>query len=268
MSLEAKVALDAIRTRYAADAAQKTLNLLLIGESGVGKTVLVASTARPPVLIDSFDPGGTKGLSEEISSGRVIVDTQFEGENPLRPSVFKEWQKEFQRRFTVGVFNEIGTYCIDSATFLAAAIMNARLAGSKSEVLSPAPKTDDYQIVAHTMATLVHDCTHLPCDFILTGHIQKRTNEETGKFHYVIKGYPSITGQLPAYFDECYVMTCEDAGATKTKRQLVTGRSGLYECRTRIGRGKFDLREPPDLTALIKKAGLPNIVPKKEALQT
>ena len=81
MTLTLNPELPKLRTMYEEDTTQESFNLLLLGESGTGKTS-IAATCRGPAVIDSFDPGGTKGLAKEISSGHIFVDTRWEKEDP------------------------------------------------------------------------------------------------------------------------------------------------------------------------------------------
>ena len=50
-----------LKSMYQEDVQSKTVNILLLGESGSGKTFLMR-TAPGPVHIDSFDPGGSTSL--------------------------------------------------------------------------------------------------------------------------------------------------------------------------------------------------------------
>jgi ABC-type phosphate transport system ATPase subunit len=53
---------DRVKQYYADEAErQQTLNALICGDSGSGKTSLLR-TCRRPILVHSFDPGGNKGL--------------------------------------------------------------------------------------------------------------------------------------------------------------------------------------------------------------
>ena len=75
--LKAKRTFADISKMYSEDKAQEKLNALVLGTYGSGKTTL-AATCPSPVLIHSFDPGGTKGLKAEIEAGKIFVDTRFE----------------------------------------------------------------------------------------------------------------------------------------------------------------------------------------------
>jgi hypothetical protein len=242
-----------VQEYYKNDARQDSFNLLLLGESGSGKT-FVTRTCRAPVHIDSFDPGGTKGLSKEIAEGRVIVDSTYECDDPLKPKAFAEWKRNLANRLRMGYFDHIGTYVLDSATTWSDAIMNqilknAGLAGS-------APRfTKDYGPQKIEIRNKLQTLLNLPCDFILTGHLEAQKDELLGKIKYrfLTTGKGNVT--IPLLFDEIYVALAQQKGAGDVKYKLLTQRNGHYTAATRIGREKFEAFEEPDIKALLKKAG-------------
>ena len=115
-----------IKEFYENDPLQKRFSALVTGETGSGKTYLLRS-ARMPIHIDSFDPGGTKCLRSLIKKGDVVADTRWENEDPYNPTVFNDWIKETDYRFEVGYFDKFGTYALDSSTTFADAVMNSQL---------------------------------------------------------------------------------------------------------------------------------------------
>ena len=80
MAYDAAAELARVRKFYAGDPLQKRFSALVTGETNAGKTFLLR-TARRPVHIDSFDPGGTKGLRDLIASGDVVADTRYEDDD-------------------------------------------------------------------------------------------------------------------------------------------------------------------------------------------
>jgi len=160
-----------LRQAYADDPKQKTFNLLLLGEMGTGKTFILR-TARLPVHIDSFDPGGTKGLRDEIAAGKIIADTRYESEDRLRPFAYQIWKTEFMRRRSEGYFDRMGTYCLDSSTSWSEAVMNRIL--QKAKIEGEAPRfTKDYTPQKVEIQNMMRYMLDLPCDFVLTGHLEQ-----------------------------------------------------------------------------------------------
>ena len=76
MPYDYKKELKQVKDYYNGDPLQKRFSALVTGETNAGKTFLLR-TARKPVHIDSFDPGGTKCLRDLIKSGDIIADTQW-----------------------------------------------------------------------------------------------------------------------------------------------------------------------------------------------
>ena len=257
---------NSVRDMYATSASKNTVNILLLGDAGSGKTYSLR-TARGPVLIHSFDPGGSKGLKEDVEKGRVIVDSRFEEEDPMNPTAFRAWEEEFRKLYNSGVFDHVGTYVIDSLTMFSQALMNAVLAAngrapddksvklfSKDNALG-IPQLRDYQIQMTTVAQQLGICASLPCDFVLTSHLEYKQDETTGK----ILALPMVTGKLaqklPQLFDEIYVMNVKTMSNSNEYRFL-TEPDGMLKGRTRMGSGgKFERFEPADFKKLLKKAG-------------
>lgn len=237
---------------YKADPKQKSFNLLLLGESGSGKSYL-SRTCRFPVHIDSFDPGGTKGLIEYIEKGQIIVDSEFESEDPISPKAYKAWKDKFDRRKKMGYFDHLGTYILDSATTWSDAIMNhiLRIAGIPGQ----APRfTKDYGPQKIEIRNRLQQCLDLPCDFILTGHLASEKDEVSGriKYKFMTTGKGDIT--IPLLFDEIWVMLAEAKGRA-VEYNILTKKNGAYPAASRIGRDKFETFEKPSVKELLKKAG-------------
>ena len=243
---------QALREAYSTDPRQSSFNILVLGEMGSGKTFLFR-TARFPVHIDSFDPGGTKGLKEWISTGDIVVDSQYESEDRMKPWAFAKWEANFERRVKSGYFDQFGTYLIDSASSFSDAIMNSIL--KKSNIAGSPPRyTKDYT----PQKTLIHNYLRLmldlPCDFAMTGHLEPYTSGEETMFRFLVTGKGAII--FPTLFDEVYIMLPKTIGQ-KTAYRLLTQNTGTYLARSRLAaNGKLDMYEDPDIKNLLKKAGL------------
>jgi hypothetical protein len=242
-----------LREFYKQDPRQESFNILCLGESGTGKSFL-ASTARKPVHIDSFDPGGSKGLKKWIDKGEIIVDSKYEGEDPKKPFAFSEWKKNFDGRFREGYFNAFGTYVLDSSTTWSEAIMNDIL--KKAGIAGEAPRyTKDYTPQKVEIRNYIRKMLDLPCDFIMTGHLELKEDPDKGHiFRFLTTGKGALI--IPLLFDEIWI-TKTKSTSQGTEYQILTQADGLYIARSRLAQdGKLDRIEKPDIKALRKKVGL------------
>jgi len=92
MPLDIQKELSELQTMYKDNARTNSFNALIYGAMGTGKTN-IARTCRKPVLIHSFDPGGTKTVRDEVEKGTVYVDNRFENEDAMNPTAFAAWDK-------------------------------------------------------------------------------------------------------------------------------------------------------------------------------
>ncbi len=255
-----------LKTAYLEDPRQKSFNLLLLGESGSGKTTL-CSTARLPIHVDSFDPGGTKAWTELVTSGKAIVDSRYEGDDPTKPVIPKPaggppgldwaymvWKKEFERRVKTGYFDHIGTYVMDSATTWSLSIMNWVL--GQAGIPGQAPRfTKDWGPQKIEIQNYIKKMLDLPCDFIMTGHLESDKDEVSGRIRYKFMTTGKAEIIIPLQFDEIWTMISEQKGMKDIEYKVLTAKNGAYPGATRIGSKKFDTFETPDIKYLLKKAG-------------
>ena len=254
--------LKRVQAYYDSDRLQNRFSALVTGETGSGKTFLVR-TARQPIHVDSFDPGGTKCLMDMIRAGKVVADTQWENEDPYAPSVFGEWMKTVDIRMRTGYFDMFGTYVIDSASSWGDAAMNYQL--GRVEHAGEAPKWNrDYTPQKTYMINYIKKMMNLPCDFILTGHLRAieevmgQTKEGSDikrvKYRFFTTGQAMVT--IPMQFDELYVMVGKET-SKGIKRELLIDAQGVYVARSRLkGDGKLNEIEETDIRKLLKKIGL------------
>lgn len=249
-------ALKGVAEAYASAGALSRTNILLTGDFGTGKTTTCATAPRP-ILFDSFDPGGVRSVrqhlwSPENPNGFIIADTRFEDEDSMNPTAYNLWESTFLQRRRDGLFDSIGTYVIDSGTNFAEACMNRILVKRKGGRQDGIPTIQDYQVLILTIRDIVKAATALPCNFIFTCHLELVKDELSGRITQELLVTGKLRGKLPLLFDEVYV--CENRG---TERKLLTANDGQFKARTRLGAGgKFQLREDPNLFALMEKAGL------------
>lgn len=243
-----------VREMYNSDTKQKSFNALVLGETGSGKTFLLR-TARKPGHVDSFDPGGTKCLRDEIAKGEIIADTRFESEDRLDPSMFQLWKTEFVKRRGMGYFDRLGTYMIDSSTTWTEVIMNRIL--QKAGIAGKAPRfTKDYDPQKIEIYNMLSMCLDLPCDFILTGHLEPYVDQvdSTVRYRYMVVGKGAII--IPTKFDEIYCMVPKETSEGVSYR-LLTKNTGTYTACSRLAKGGLlETYEKPDIKELLRKAGM------------
>jgi hypothetical protein len=244
---------DAIKSMYHADPRQGTFNALVLGTCGSGKTRLL-STCRKPVLVHSFDPGGSKTLRDGIAKGEILVDTRFEAEDYKRPSAYPAWEKEFERLTKLDIFSNIGTYAIDSLTLFSDACIHELL--KKVGRAGGQMQKQDWGVFLNTIRDCLQAALNLPCDVVVTGHLNINKDETTGRTEAGVLIAGQSAERLPLLFDEMYI-ACAKEVAKGVEYNLVTANTGYYRAKTRIGNNKFDLYEKPDIKALLRKAGLP-----------
>jgi hypothetical protein len=264
MPYDYKTELKRVRDYYDGDPLQKRYSALITGETNAGKTFLLR-TARRPIHIDSFDPGGTKCLTDLIKSGDVIADTQWESDDPFEPKAFAGWMKSVDVRLQTDYFNHFGTFCLDSATTFGDAVMGYGMGGKGRAGETPQMRVDYMPQKVH-MVNYIKKLMRLPCDFILTGHLREirklvRVDTKTGVSYEEIKYRFFTTGDavmtIPLLFDEIYVIVGKGEGSAGPKREMLIDSLGTYIARSRLkADGKLDPVEPPDIRALLKKVGL------------
>lgn len=267
MAYDPKKELERVRNYYAADPLQKRFSAIVCGNIGVGKTFLL-STARKPVFIDSFDPGGSKSLEPWIKKGDIVVDTSFENEDPYSPTAYRNWEKSTELRLQTKFYDQFGTYCLDSLSTFGDAVMNYVMSTAKggSRAGEAPMHRRDYNPQKVLIVNRIKRMMSLPCDFFLTSHL-KESQDTIG---YDKEGLPiitekyrmSITGNailtIPLQFDEIYVLLgSSGAPGSKVKRELLLDSQGKYIARSRLkSQGKLDSIEEPDIRKLLKKMGL------------
>ena len=262
MAYDAAAELKRVRDYYTGDPLQKRFSALVCGETNAGKTFLLR-TARLPVHIDSFDPGGTKCLRDLIASGDVVADTRYENDDPFTPKAYADWKKATDVRFQIGYFKQFGTYCLDSATTFGMAVMNFGLAGKNRAGESPQMRVD-YTPQKTEMINYFRKLMNIGCDFILTGHLREirkiiSIDKTTGITHDEVKYRFYTTGQavitIPLLFDEIYVITGKE-GREGPQREMLIDSLGTYIARSRLkALGLLNAIEPPNVKVLLKKAG-------------
>jgi hypothetical protein len=237
---------------------------LLLGIKGYGKTTVVA-TARKPIWICSFDPGGTLTIRDEMKAGGIFADTRYEKENLRSPTAFNMWEKDFVEMEKNGFFNQLGTYVIDGGYLWMESLLAKQRLSFHGPIVNDVLTSDQLKgkdlrnLFGYFLEANLHwtrRLLNIPCNVIFTCHIDKYTDPLTGETEtsLLCPGQKSVE-RVPIPFPEVWVLRKErDTG----KRYLLTGEEGSWRGSTRIGnKGKLALHEPADVCAILKKCGYP-----------
>jgi len=251
MPLDARKEAEELRKLYESDTKQSTARVLLTGESGTGKTY-GCRYAPWPLHIDSFDPGGTLSLRDQIIKGNIIADTAYENEDPFNPSAWAKWTRAFDQRLVGGYFNSIATYVIDSATTWSDACMNymQSLHGGAGKV----PQWEkDYHPQKTAIRNYLRKCMNLPCHFIMTAHLQPQKDNEGNVIarRVMFSGQGAIT--IPLLFDEIWVTEIVNK-SDGPKYMIRTRSNGMYSARSRLSSdGLLNEQEEYNFKRILKK---------------
>jgi len=230
-----------------------SFNTLIYGKPKTGKTTLI-STARLPILIDSFDAKGTdvEALKALKEKGECIVDGRYEAEDFRSPTAFALWEHTFDQRKRNGFFNSFATYVIDSMTTWAQAMMNQINAAAKRP---GQPAIQDYGIQQRTAQMYYNMWAELPCDVFLLAHVDIQRDEVSGKMETGLL-VPGKLSPLTQNFFSNVFLTQKTNTPSGPQYSLMCLGDGFYVAGSRDAGKVLTNNEPTNIKAIIKKAGL------------
>ena len=231
------------------------LKCMVIGKAGTGKSVFASSFPTPAFLFD-FDKGAL------TYRGKDIDYEQFQ----LTSKGWTEFEKcliQVEKDVIAGKYR---TVIFDSASTLTDLAMERALMLDPKRSPTGGPLWNvHYQMVRNLVEGKLQRFVNLPCNLVLTAHVELVTDAETGA---VIDAHPLLTGQLsikiPGLFDEVYYATTKTKG-TETQFFLQTVPKGVFGARSRIS-GKERLLPdfvPNDFTEIMKMANTKSTVTPK-----
>ena len=243
-----------IRNTYNEQPTTKHINVLVYGKPGTGKTQLL-TTARKPVLIHNFDPSGptTRALRPYIEKGDIIIQ-DFSNDDSSKPTMYRDWQTQMAILQRDNFFSHLGTFAIDSLTSFGRVMANHLIKNGQGQT-NGTLTLQGYGVQLVQMYNHILGLMHLPCDIIVTGHIELHRDEVSGEMHTSLAMPGKQAIQIPTAFMEKWVSKVQ--GTPKgTRFVLQTKTEGKYDAETRIGGDKFETYEEPNIKALLRKAGL------------
>lgn len=250
--------LQELQQIYSGDVQNKLLKSMFYGGWGTWKTTLAATMPRP-ILFQSFDPGGDKvyHIQEGVKDGSIIVDKRFQERNwEDSENRFREWNDDYKKMKQDGVFENIGTYVLDSLTTFQRFVVDASIDGNvKNQRISKnmpvkVPQMRDYNVQGAAIEYAISDMLELPCHVMIIAHSEEDTDEDSG----VRYCQPLIIGkklrkQLPVLFDEIYISV-----ETRKGIELLTKPKNYYKAKSRIAKfspkifDAYAVEEPKDFS--------------------
>ena len=222
------------------------LKCMVVGKAGTGKSVFASSFPMPAFLFD-FDKGAL------TYRGKDVDYEQFQ----LNSKGWVEFEKVFSQVEKDVLAGKYKTVIFDSASTLTDLAMERAMMLDPKRSPTGGPLWNvHYQMVRNLVEGRIHKFVNLPCNLVLTAHVDIVTDAESGA---VIDARPLLTGQLstkvPGLFDEVYFATAQTKGQV-TNFFLQTVPKGMFGARSRISGKERHLPDfvPNDYNEIIRLA--------------
>lgn len=222
------------------------IKLLLIGESGSGKTVFACSGPGKTYVAD-FD---TK-ISSAATFYKKHKPAQLDGiefdtfslnkaANPY--SAFKTKLTALEALTKGSAPFPYDTVVIDSLSLYAEALTHHVIVTNPKvpRTFANIPSMQDYGLILQAFKEDMNRVLSLPCNVICTAHSTLKEDVETGQTRASISLTGAIKDHLPKIFTEVYYCFAKQAQAKapgeepKIEHVALTRSNGKYTCRTQI----------------------------------
>lgn len=214
------------------------LKFMLVGSPGSGKTHMCATYTKGPIHLYMTDPNGEKTLyklnQNRPEASPITLDIFRRSEGHTYETFWKTLQEDAKSGFFDDFKSRSGIVIFDSATSLAllaldsVAKKNQRTPGNTPE--KGGMRRQDWGQRSAWLTELIRTLTDMPCAAILTVHLKRIVNEQTGA---VIEQL-NLPGQLSDcggnFVDEVYKLK----NIVKTRRIIFGGDGVFDQAKTRI----------------------------------
>jgi len=241
---------DALRSTYSLK--PQNVSVLSFGLYGSGKTALLR-TARKPVLLFLFDPGGAVPLQKEINEGSVII-MDYTNENSKTPTEFSRFEKDFDRFSRDGTFNNVGTIALDSFTTWFDAMMNQTVKTLQRK--NGIPEIQDWQVLKNVVTNYIKLFSSFAADFYMTAHLVNDKDDITGEILSDVNAFKSLRPLMPIYFTEKWYLETRKKG-TSFEYVINLESTGRYKASSRLKglNDKILSVMPADIKEIFRLAG-------------
>lgn len=217
--------------------------ILLMGDSGTGKTHFIGTMPKPFVM--DFDRGLATLRGKDVGYKMLSIDDWLVLKNTVQ-----EWRKGAPEGFQ--------TFALDSITMASEAAMAYVL--KKNGHTGQQPNIGEWGDAIREVKDLLGYITTLPCNVVVTAHMQIVKDELLGDIQYqpLIFG-KDLPSRMPIYFDEVYLTTISNTitGGQKTNEYQLQvkpdSRVKMLKSRMNTDGKLFNLYEQPDFAVLRSK---------------
>jgi hypothetical protein len=215
---------------------------LVVGESGTGKTTLLRTCPKP--FVADFDNKGVEALMG-VEGGKLMPYTG--------PDAIKEFNMELAKWKKEGPQYGCETFCVDSLTFYAEAVLADVLRRNNRKK----PELQDWQEAITAVKDMVAGVVTLPCHAVITAHFALEKDELVGGMLWQVSIYGrQLPGQLPAYFNDVWITTIQmqnKQGVVTAEHKLQTHPSPSIKLAKSAKKEKLDMYEAPNFGHIVAK---------------
>ena len=194
------------------------VRFLIIGYGKSGKTHAVIHTAPTPILLMMFDPNSEQLVSPELVSKGLVLPVRYFGDDPEKPYLYRQWEKDVFTWKADGFFSCFATVCIDSLSQMMVSQLRQIAyddtiglgVTKKGERKSLMPQIQDYNVLKiSTVTTLLALCT-IDAHIVLNAHILEERNfrdmkDMIGFVQKRLNATPALQANVPPLFSEVYI---------------------------------------------------------------
>lgn len=221
----------AIQLKRTSELSAHGIKMLVYGQAGAGKTMLIPSLPSPVVLSAESGLLTIKGANVPFIEIKSLADLE----------------EAYQWALTSDEAKGFESIALDSISEIAEVVLVNAKKGAKD------PR-QAYGEMADSMADLVRKFRDLPGRNVYFSAKLEKSQDELGRTMYAPMMPGAKTGQaLPYFFDLVMPLRVERDENGQVYRVLQTAPDGVWTAKARGF--NFDVFEPADLGALIKKAG-------------
>jgi phage nucleotide-binding protein len=221
----------AINLKRSSALSMSGVKLLVYGQAGAGKTLLIPTLPAPIVL------SAEGGLLSIAGADVPYIEIASMGD-------LMEAYKWLSESAEAAQFQSVA---LDSISEVAEVVLNAEKKASKD------PR-QAYGAMQEQMADIIRAFRDLPGRHVYMSAKLEKTQDEMGRVLYSPSMPGNKTGQqLPYFFDEVLALRVARDAEGNTQRALMCDSDGLWLAKDRSG--KLETWEAPDLGAIIAKIG-------------